>query len=263
MMPISIARLSASYNGTQVVHDLTLTVEEGSWLTMIGPNGAGKTTVLRAIAGLLEFGGEIYIGAEAVGRIPRRRLARLAAYVPQRPLIPVGASVTDYVLMGRNPYIPYLGAESRADLAIVGGVLDRLDLEEFAHREVALLSGGEIQRAVLARALAQQAPVLLLDEPTSALDVGHQQQVLELVDRLRHEEGLTVVSTMHDLTLAGQYSEEFVLLDGGRVVAQGAAQDVLREDLIERHYGASVEVVANASGVLVVPTRPAARKVPS
>jgi iron complex transport system ATP-binding protein len=262
VIPISVARLSAAYDGAQVVHDLSFQLAESSWLTLIGPNGAGKTTVLRAIAGLIDFTGEITIGRDAVGPTPRRKLAQLVAYVPQRPMIPAGATVTDYVLMGRNPYIPYLSTESRADLAAVAGVLERMDLAQFAHREVALLSGGEIQRAVLARALAQQAPVLLLDEPTSALDVGHQQQVLELVDKLRIEEGLTVVSTMHDLTLAGQYSEDFMLLDGGRAVARGAAGDVLREDLIERHYGASVEVVANASGVLVVPTRRAGRRLP-
>jgi iron complex transport system ATP-binding protein len=261
VIPVSITRLSASYDGTQVVHDLSIDVAEGSWLTLIGPNGAGKTTVLRAITGLLDFTGEITIGADVVGVVPRKKLARLAAYVPQRPLIPPGATVTDYVLMGRNPYIRYLSTESHSDLTAVAAVLQRLDLAEFADREVSLLSGGEIQRAVLARALAQQAPLLLLDEPTSALDVGHQQQVLELVDRLRLEEGLTVVSTMHDLTLAGQYSEEFLLLDGGRAVARGSATEVLREDLIERYYGASVEVVSNDSGVLVVPTRPAGRKV--
>lgn len=263
MIPIAVWGLSAAYDDAQVVHDLSFRVTEGSWLTLIGPNGAGKTTALRAIAGLLDFAGDITIGENPVRTTPRKELARLVAYVPQRPVIPSGATVTDYVLMGRNPYIAYLSTESRADLTAVGSVLERMDLGEFAHREVALLSGGEIQRAVLARALAQQAPVLLLDEPTSALDVGHQQQVLELVDRLRLEEGLTVVSTMHDLTLAGQYSEEFVLLDGGRAVARGAAQEVLREDLIERYYGASVEVVSNSSGVLVVPTRPSVKKVPT
>ena len=259
-IPISISELSASYDGTQVVHDLSFEIEEGSWLTMIGPNGAGKTTVLRAIAGLLDFDGDVRIGTESVGPMPRRKLSKLVAYVPQRPVIPMGATVADYVLMGRNPYIPYLSSESRTDLEAVAGVLGRLDLEEFAGRAVTQLSGGEVQRAVLARALAQQAPVLLLDEPTSALDVGHQQQVLELVDRLRREEGLTVVSTMHDLTMAGQYSEEFVLLDRGRAVAQGTAEEVLRADLIERHFGASVEVVANGAGVMVVPTRPASKK---
>ena len=261
MIPVSVEGLSASYEGKPVVHGLSFDVAPGSWVTLIGPNGAGKTTVLRAIAGLLDFTGSITLGRDPVGGKSRRKLARLVAYVPQRPLIPAGATVTDYVLMGRNPYIPYLASESRRDLDIVAGVLERLDLGDFAQREVGRLSGGEIQRAVLARALAQQAPVLLLDEPTSALDVGHQQQVLELVDRLRAEEGLTVVSSMHDLTMAGQYSHEFVMLDGGRAVARGPAREVLREDLIERYYGASVEIVSNGSGVLVVPRRPAARTV--
>jgi iron complex transport system ATP-binding protein len=102
---------------------------------------------------------------------------------------------------------------------------------------------------------------LLLDEPTSELDVGHQQQVLELVDQLRTDPGLTVLSTMHDLTLAGQYSQEFVLVDRGRAVARGPAHEVLRADLIQRHYGASVEVVANASGLVVIPTRPQLQEV--
>jgi iron complex transport system ATP-binding protein len=255
MIPITVRDLFASYDRAQVVHGVSFDVRAGSWLTMIGPNGAGKTTVLRAIAGLLDFDGDISIGPDRVRSMPRRKLARVVAYVPQRPLIPGGATVADYVLMGRNPYIPYLATESKADMEVVANVLERLDLTEFARREVAQLSGGETQRAVLARALAQRAPVLLLDEPTSALDVGHQQQVLELVDKLRLEEQLTVVSTMHDLTLAGQYSEEFLLLDGGRAVAHGDGSEVLTVDLIARHYGASVEVVAGASGIVVVPTR--------
>ena len=131
----------------------------------------------------------------------------------------------------------------------------------FARRDVSSLSGGEAQRVVLARALAQHAPVLLLDEPTSDLDVGHQQQVLELVDELRVEAGLTVLSTMHDLTLAGQYSQEFLLLDQGRAVACGRADEVLRGDLIQRYYGASVEVLSNSSGLVVVPTRPSRQEV--
>jgi iron complex transport system ATP-binding protein len=138
-------------------------------------------------------------------------------------------TVTDYVLLGRTPYIPYLGSETRRDLAIVADVLDHLDLGAFAGRALDSLSGGERQRAVLARALAQQAPVLLLDEPTTGLDVGHQQQVLELVD---------------------------ILLDGGRVAAAGPARAVLTEEVIARHYHASVRVLEDpGGGVVVVPVR--------
>jgi iron complex transport system ATP-binding protein len=148
-------------------------------------------------------------------------------------------------------------------------VLDQLDLAGLAGRRLDSLSGGERQRAVLARALAQQAPVLLLDEPTTGLDVGHQQQVLELVDALRAALDLTVLSAMHDLTLAGQFADELVLLDGGRVAAAGPARTVLTEGVISRHYHASVRVLEDPDGgVVVIPVRaartagePARRKV--
>jgi len=134
------------------------------------------------------------------------------------------------------------------------GALRRLELEGFAERPLGSLSGGELQRAVLARALAQEAPVLLLDEPTTALDLGRQQLVLELVDALRAD-GLTVVTTMHDLTLAGQYAERLVLLDGGSVVAEGTAAEVLSAPNVASHYGANVRIVEDEGGVFVLPVR--------
>jgi iron complex transport system ATP-binding protein len=138
----------------------------------------------------------------------------------------------------------------------VNTVLDRLDLAEIAQRPVTSLSGGEAQRVVLARALAQQSEILLLDEPTSSLDVGHQQQVLELIDELRFERGLTVVTALHDLTLAGQFAETLVLLDKGRVVGEGSASTVLTQERIKRHYDATVRVVEHeATGLTVIPVR--------
>jgi iron complex transport system ATP-binding protein len=259
MSSIAVSGLTVSYGRKKVVDALDLEVAAGTWVALIGANGAGKTTVLRAVAGLTPFEGSVRVGDLDVAATPRRIIARAVSYVPQRPVLPEGATVADYVLMGRNPHIRYLATEGRDDLTAVAEALDRLDLTPFARREVTGLSGGEAQRVVLARALAQAAPVLLLDEPTSELDIGHQQQVLELVDRLRREEGLTVLSTMHDLTLAGQYASRFVLLDSGRGVAQGPAEEVLRADLIRRYYGASVEVVVNGHGVVVVPTRTVSR----
>jgi iron complex transport system ATP-binding protein len=235
---IELRGVCVALDGRPVLHDLTLSVPSGARLGLIGPNGSGKTTLLRAVAG--------------------RELARRIAVVPQNPVVPPGATVGDYVLMGRTPYIPYLGTESRRDLNIVAAVLDQLDLTAFAGRRLDSLSGGERQRAVLARALAQQAPVLLLDEPTTGLDVGHQQQVLELVDALRAALDLTVLSAMHDLTLAGQFADELVLLDGGRVAAAGPARAVLTERVISRHYHASVRVLEDPDGgVVVIPVRPA------
>jgi iron complex transport system ATP-binding protein len=166
--------------------------------------------------------------------------------------------VSSYVLMGRTPYIPYFGVESAHDLAVVDEVLARMELRDLASRPLGELSGGELQRAVLARALAQEAPVLLLDEPTSSLDIGHQHQVLELVDALRRERGLTIVSAMHDLTLAAQFADRLVLLADGRSVAEGDARSVLTEDVLARHYpGASVKVLVDGEDIVVVPTRTA------
>jgi iron complex transport system ATP-binding protein len=254
MSSIETRNLSVTIDGNTILRDVDLQVPSGAWVGLVGPNGAGKTTLLRAIVKLVAHDGSIALGGETLNG-ERRAIAKLIAYVPQQPLIPLGLPVADYVLMGRTPYIHYFGVESRKDLNIVAEVLDQLDLDGFASRMLGSLSGGELQRAVLARALAQQAPILLLDEPTAALDVGHQQQVLELVDRLRNERELTVVSTMHDLSLAGQFPESLVLLDGGRVVATGSARDVLTEELIRVHFGASVRVLSENGSIVVVPRR--------
>jgi iron complex transport system ATP-binding protein len=158
------------------------------------------------------------------------------------------------VLLGRTPYLGYFGSETRVDRVAAERALERLELREFAGRLLGSLSGGELQRAVLARALAQEAPILLLDEPTSALDLGRQQQALELVHALR-DDGLTIVTTMHDLTLAGQYADRLVLLDRGEVVAEGAPAEVLSTLNVASYYGANVRVVHDEGGVFVLPLR--------
>ena len=239
------------------VRGLSLRAESGGWTALIGPNGAGKTSALRALAGLVPFDGEIRIEEQDVRRLGRRALARLVAFVPQKPETPPELTVAEYVLLGRTPHISYLGGEGRRDRDAAARALRRLDLEEFAQRPLGSLSGGELQRAVLARALAQEARVLLLDEPTTSLDLGRQQLVLELVDELR-QDGLTVVTTLHDLTLAGQYAEHVVLLDGGSVVAEGAAAEVLSAPNLAAHYGANVRVIEDEHGVFVVPVALAA-----
>jgi cobalamin transport system ATP-binding protein len=256
MTALALDRVSVSLGGARVVDHLSCVVEPGEWVAVIGPNGAGKTTALRAIAGLVDYEGAIRVHDEEARTIARRELARRIALVPQVPVIPGDITVRGYVMLGRTPHVGYFGTEGHGDHRAVAAALDQLDLHEFAERRLDTLSGGERQRATLARALAQDAPVLLLDEPTAALDMGRQQQVLEIVDRLRTSRNLTVVSTMHDLTLAGQYADRLLLLDGGRLVAAGGADDVLTRELITEHYGAEVTVVdAPGSGFVVVPVR--------
>jgi iron complex transport system ATP-binding protein len=236
------------------VRGLSLRAESGGWTALIGPNGAGKTSALRALAGLLPFDGEVRVEKQDARKLGRRALARLVAFVPQKPETPPELTVAEYVLLGRTPHISYLGGEGKRDREAAARALRRLDLDEFAQRPLGSLSGGELQRAVLARALSQEARILLLDEPTTSLDLGRQQLVLELVDELR-QDGLTVVTTMHDLTLAGQYAEHVVLLDGGSVVAEGAASEVLSAPNVAAYYGANVRVIEDETGVFVVPVR--------
>jgi iron complex transport system ATP-binding protein len=256
MSGLVLSGVTVAYNGRVVLDGVDVGVPARSWVALIGPNGAGKTTLLRAVAGLVGHSGAIEIGGRPTVGMTRRRLSQLVAFLPQRPVLPEGMSVSDYVSIGRTPYIPYWGTESAEDRAVVWEVLERLELVGLADRQIESLSGGESQRAVLARALAQGSEILLLDEPTSALDVGHQQQVLELIDELRIEQGLTVLTALHDLTLAGQFASHLVLLDKGVVVSEGPAREVLTEERIEQHYAATVRVVDHAgAGLTVIPMR--------
>jgi iron complex transport system ATP-binding protein len=251
---IRFAHVSVRLGATDALQDVTLEVARGEWVALVGPNGAGKTTALRAVCGLVPYEGSVAVDGREVRTLGRRALARLAALVPQLPEAPPELTVAEYVLLGRTPHLGYFGGEGDADHAAALVALERLDAVRFARRALRSLSGGELQRVVLARALAQESPLLLLDEPTSALDLGRQQRVLELVEELRVD-GLTILSTMHDLTLAGQYADRLVLVDRGAVVADGTPAEVLSEETISTFYGASVRVVHDEDGVFVLPRR--------
>ena len=256
MTSLAFTDLTVSYGDAVAVDSFTDTVRPGEWLCLIGPNGAGKSSLLRSVAGLVSYAGEITVDGASLDLRSTRRRAELIAHVPQSPSLPDDMTAFEYVLLGRNPYVSYFGNETKHDRELVRQILDRLDVAEFARRRLGTLSGGERQRIVIARALAQEAPILLLDEPTSALDIGHQQQALELVDRLRRDHGFTVLSAMHDLTLAGLYSDRLALLHHGHCVAAGPADEVLRAETLSEFYGVSVSVHRDPDGtVVVVPRR--------
>ena len=252
---ISLEDVRVSYGPAVALDGVTERAADGEWLCLIGPNGAGKTTLLQAVARQVRHGGRIEVCGQPTGGMSRRKLARLVAYVPQRPQLPPDMTVGDYVLLGRTPHIGYLRVETDADRRISAELIDRLALSAMAGRELRTLSGGELQRLVLARALAQQAPVLLLDEPTSALDLGRRVDALELVDTLRRERSLTVLSAVHDLTLAGQFADRLLLLDGGRVAAGGPPPSVLRDEVLRPHFGPRVEVLITDTGDRAVISR--------
>jgi iron complex transport system ATP-binding protein len=248
--------VTVEIDGARLLDDVDLTVGAGDWVNVIGPNGAGKSTLLRALGGVAACRGRIELLGRPLDDLDRRARGRLVAHVPQRPELPPAMTVEHYVLLGRTPHLAPLGSERGVDFEVVDRAIEQLHLDDLAGRTLHTLSGGERQRAVLARALAQEPALLMLDEPTTALDVGHQQDVLELVDRLRHELGLTVVSTMHDLTLAAQYGDHIVLLAGGRVAASGPPVQVLTGPHVATHYGARVDVIRHAGSLVVVPLRP-------
>jgi iron complex transport system ATP-binding protein len=252
--------LGVNIDGRTILSAIDLAVAPGEWLGVIGPNGAGKTTLLRCLSGSQAHSGDVMVAGRATAGLGQAERARLVAVVPQHPQLPAGMSVAEYVLLGRTPHIALFAFESRRDRSVVADLLDQLGLAEMARRPVTTLSGGERQRAVVARALAQEPALLLLDEPTTALDLGHQHEVLGLVDDLRVDHNLTVISALHDLTLAGQYADRFLLLHEGHQVAVGPAAEVLTPVLLERCYGTRVEVHDHGDTLVVVPPRPRPRR---
>ena len=255
MTKLTVRDLHVELDHKTIVSNIDLEVAVGEWTCIIGPNGAGKSSLLKALAGIIPSTGQILIDDSNMRDLSQRDRACWIAYVAQEPVMPSGMQVFDYVLLGRTAHLKMLATESPKDLDIAHYVIFELDLEKFVARDVATLSGGERQRVAIARALAQASPIILLDEPTTALDVGYQQEVLELIDRLRKEKKIAVISTMHDLTVSGLYPDRLMLLAEGNVVASGSAESVLTPENIARHYGAKVTVINHESGPVVIPER--------
>jgi iron complex transport system ATP-binding protein len=238
------------------VKNVSLAIEAGTWCTIVGPNGAGKTSLVEAVAGLRRPShGSVSIAGQPLGELSERERARTVALVPQHPVVPSGMTVYDYVALGRVAYHGLFRAASAGDRRVVESVLERLALDEFRDRDVITLSGGERQRMVLGRAFAQSTMVIVLDEPITGLDLRHQMELLELLKSEVAECGLTVVATLHDLTLAGQFADRLVLLDHGEVVLDGPAGVVVRSDELASRYGMNLRVVDVDGADVVVPVR--------
>ncbi len=256
-MSITIEAVTAGYGGPSVLRDVSLHVAENEWVGILGPNGAGKSTLMKVIAGLHPpASGTVTVEGATPRDHGRRRMAQLVAYLPQDPFFPESMTAGEYVLLGRAPHIGYFAVEGPRDIAVATEVLELLDAAHLARRHLGDISGGERQRVVLARALAQEPEVLLLDEPTTALDIGHQVAALEMIGSIRKDRPVTIVAAMHDLSLAGQFTDRLVLLAQGRIVASGTAREVLTPDLIREHYNTEVAIVdVPGDGIAVVPKR--------
>lgn len=253
---LSVHNLGVVVNGGSVLlTGVDLSIDAGEWVGLIGPNGAGKTTMLHAIAGIVDSFGRVGVDGDDLAAVSPVQRARRIALVPQRPVIPPGMDAFTYVLLGRTPHLGYFSGEGQHDVDAAVHAMDELGVADLMNRDIATLSGGELQRVVLSRALAQETQILLLDEPTSALDVGNQQQVLEVIHGLRNTRNLTVLSAIHDLTLAAQFCDRLALLSEGMLVASGTPSQVLTEETIRVHYDANVNVIWIDDQLAVIPTR--------
>ncbi len=253
MTRVTVTDVSVSYRDRVAVEGVSLDVEQGHWIGLVGPNGAGKSTLLRAVAGLVDYSGEVTFDGVAV---PNAERSKTVALLPQNPVMPTGMTVGEYVLLGRTAHLSWLAAETDHDRAMVGESIERLDLLDFAGRPVDELSGGEAQRVALARALAQESSVLLLDEPTSALDIGHELAVLELVNEIRCERMLTVVAAMHNLTAAGRIADHVLVMANGATEAIGTPAEVLTSEVLGPVFGADISVLDAPDGTrVIVPLR--------
>ncbi len=244
---LRVSSLTVAYEsaGRHIValRNVDIELRGGEVLGLVGPNGSGKTTLIRAATGgLRPQSGCVSLRGEDIGTLTARDIALRVAVVPQSPVLPDAFTALECVLMGRTPHLRLLENESAADIEIAQRAMLATETWQLASRPIGELSGGERQRVLVARALAQDTPVLLLDEPTAHLDIGHQASVLRLMRSLAAGEGKAVLAVIHDLTLAARFCDRLVLLHAGEVVADGAPGDVLRADLLRRVYEASVDV---------------------
>ncbi|MGE4428131.1 MAG: ABC transporter ATP-binding protein, partial [Solirubrobacteraceae bacterium] len=240
--------VSVRLGGTEIVHGADLVVRAGRLTAIVGPNGAGKSTFVRAVAGLLRpSAGTIEWDGEPIAAVGQRRLARLRAFMPQRPAVPAGIAVHEAVMIGRSPQVGAFRRPGRADREAVDDALERADAAEFSERQMTTLSGGELQRVQLAVALAQGAPVLIADEPTSALDLGATAAMARLLRRLTGE-GLAVLLVVHDLALAAAVADEVVVMHDGRTVATGPPTAVLDRERLATVWRVDASLHADPDG---------------
>ncbi len=253
MVNITIKRLTFGYNGSMILDDLNLVVEDSEVLGLVGPNGSGKTTLIKCIDKILKPKGSILIDGRDIDTVSRTDLAKRLGYVPQSSSTPLATTVFDTVLMGRRPHINW--RVSDVDLDKVADILGLLHLEYLAMRDFSQLSGGQKQKVLIARALAQEPEVLLLDEPTSSLDMKHQLEVMETISSLVKEKKISAVMALHDLNLASMFVDKLAILKGGKIYAAGEPIDLLNAKNIRDVYGVEAVVMNNLDRPYIVPLR--------
>jgi len=253
LVNITIKSLTFGYNGSMILDNLNLVVEDSEVLGLVGPNGSGKTTLIKCMDKILKPKGSILIDGRDIDTVSRTELAKRLGYVPQSSSTPLATTVFDTVLMGRRPHISWRVSDS--DLDKVADILGLLHLEYLAMRDFSQLSGGQKQKVLIARALAQEPEVLLLDEPTSSLDMKHQLEVMETISSLVKEKKISAVMALHDLNLASMFVDKMAILKGGKIYAAGEPIDLLNAKNIRDVYGVEAVVMNNLDRPYIVPLR--------
>lgn len=246
---LEIAGFSFAIGPKQILHDLSFSVCQGEYLSIVGPNGAGKTTLLKCLDRIYRGGtGRITVYGRPLESYRQRDLARRISYVPQADGRVFPFTVEQFVLMGRYPYLNPFSSVGRDDMEAVRQVMERTGIDEFAHRRLDTLSGGERQKVYIAAALAQGAEVLLLDEPTTFLDYRHQAEVRDLLSEVNRNSGVTVVAVTHDVNRAAMDSDRIVALSTGRLVFDGTPSEIMEPEVLQRIYDTSFLLVGHPQG---------------
>lgn len=251
-MKINIEGLEFNYNDRHTLKNMNLSVESGEFLSIIGPNGSGKTTFLKCINRILmPKKGTVFIGEHDLSRMQNGDIAKLVGYIPQAEKGAFPTTVFDTVLMGRKPHIKWM--PTKDDFVIVSEVLEAMGLCEYSMRNINELSGGQRQKVIIARAIAQQPKILLLDEPTSSLDLKHQLEVLDIAKQ-QSNKNVTVIMSIHDLNLAARYSDKILMMKGGEIFIDGGVE-VLTPENIEPVYGVTVDVRHESDQIWILPKK--------
>ena len=253
MVKITIKDLTFSYRSNRILNDLNVVVNDAEVLSLVGPNGSGKTTLIKCIDRILKPKGSILLEGREIESMSQQEIARQIGYVPQSSSTPLATTVFDTVLMGRRPHITW--RVSDADIGKVADTLELLNLQDLSMRDFAQLSGGQKQKVLIARALAQEPAILLLDEPTSNLDMKHQLDVMETISSLVKEKSISAEMAIHDLNLAARFSDNLVMLKNGKVYAAGTPNDLLCERNIRDVYGVEALVMTSLDKPCIVPLR--------
>ncbi len=237
-MTIHLQNIRFRYsNAIPLLEDVSLKINSASFTFIVGLNGSGKSTLLKILAGLLKpESGNVKLGDFYLSEFSEKRLAKTLAFVPQNysPAFPV--SVFDFVAMGRTPYLNYFGTLKKRDTEIINENLELLEIKKIERKSVTEISGGELRRAVIARALSQEPKILLLDEPSAFLDIEHQLSIFEFLEKLNKEKKITLVAVSHDLNLVGMFASEVALLENGKTYVF-TKEEILNAEKIKRHFG--------------------------